>query len=207
MLGCDSITTIYLTFCEGQTYNYHNVFCAGSSYSDEFFQNLTAPGQYAGMATSEIGCKTYANLTLHELPVGQNFVDTVMVKDLPYVLGTDTLCPETDQPGFVYHGSKDFGCGMVNVTIYVEPQTGLDNVAAGKLMVAPNPVAVGEDIRILSSIDASADYTCRVFDAVGKLAYESFEPAAVIPGLPVAGAYTVRITSGSTIYQAKLIVK
>ena len=205
--GCDSITTLYLTFCENETYNYHNAFCAGSSYSDDFFENLTAPGQYSGTITDEMGCETYANLTLHQLAAGQNYEDSVHVSNLPYVLGGDTLCPETDQPGFVYHGSYDFGCGMVNVTIYVYDKTALNNVSAGMLTVAPNPVRIGEDIKILTAVDLSSDYSCRVFDAVGKLVYETDEPSTVIPGLPTAGAYTVRIAAGNKVYQAKLIVK
>ena len=129
------------------------------------------------------------------------------MKDLPYVLGNDTLCSETDQAGFVYHGSGDFGCGMINVTIYVYEETDIRNIGASQLQIAPNPVAVGEDIRILTNVAVSSDYSCRVFDAVGKLVYETDEPASFIPGLHVAGAYTVRISSGSTLYQAKLIVK
>ena len=204
--GCDSITTLYLTMCDGITYNYHGAFCGGS-YSDEFFENLTAPGQYSTTTTSEIGCETHANLTLHQLQPGQDYIDTVYVEDLPYVLGNDTLCTENDFEGVVYHGSKDFGCGVVNVTVVVARKNALDNVAAGKLQVAPNPVAIGEDIRILTDITNLSDYSCRVFDAVGKLVYESFEPSKTIPGLPVAGMYTVRISSGSAIYQGKLIVR
>lgn len=205
--GCDSITTLYLTMCDNVTYNYHGAFCAGGSYSDEFFENITAPGQYSTTAISEIGCETYANLTLHMLAQNQAYEDSVDIRDLPYVLGNDTLCPETDQAGFVYHGQKDFGCGMVSVTIKVYDKTALTNVSAASLQVAPNPVLVGEDIRILTDIDVLSDYSCRVFDAVGKLVYESFEPSKTIPGLPTAGMYTVRIASGSTIYQGKLIVK
>jgi hypothetical protein len=205
--GCDSITTLHLTFCAGEHYRYHNAFCQGGSYSDEFFENLTAPGEYKGSRTDMIGCVTNAELTLHQLAPGQNYVDSVHVSKLPYVLGNDTLCPETDQPGYVYHGSADFGCGLVNVTIYVYDKVALDNIAAGMLQVAPNPVRIGEDIRILTSIGFTSDYSCRVFDAVGKLVYESFEPATTIPGLPVAGAYTIRISAGNTIYQGKLIVK
>jgi hypothetical protein len=205
--GCDSITTLHLTFCAGEHYRYHNAFCQGGSYSDEFFENLTAPGEYKGSRTDMIGCVTNAELTLHQLAPGQNYVDSVHVSKLPYVLGNDTLCPETDQPGYVYHGSADFGCGLVNVTIYVYDKVALDNIAAGTLQVAPNPVRIGEDIRILTSIGFTSDYSCRVFDAVGKLVYESFEPATTIPGLPVAGAYTIRISAGNTIYQGKLIVK
>ena len=205
--GCDSITTLHLTFCAGEHYRYHNAFCQGGSYSDEFFENLTAPGEYKGSRTDMIGCVTNAELTLHQLAPGQNYVDSVHVSKLPYVLGNDTLCPETDQPGYVYHGSADFGCGLVNVTIYVYDKVALDNITAGMLQVAPNPVRIGEDIRILTSIGFTSDYSCRVFDAVGKLVYESFEPATTIPGLPVAGAYTIRISAGNTIYQGKLIVK
>ena len=205
--GCDSITTLFLTFCDGKVYRYHNAFCQGGSYTDEFFENLTAPGEYSETIIDEIGCVTKAELTLHQLASGQNYVDSVHVSDLPYVLGNDTLCPETDQPGFVYHGSGDFGCGMVTVTIYVYDIVGLNNIAAGALQVAPNPVRIGEDIKILTAVDLTSDYSCRVFDAVGKLVYETDKPSTIIPGLPVAGAYTIRITAGTTIYQGKLIVK
>ena len=205
--GCDSITTLYLTMCENTTYSYYNAFCEGSSYSDDFFENLTAAGQYNTTVVDDLGCETYAKITLRALKSGQDYVDSVHVSNLPYVLGNDTLCPETDQAGFVYHGSKDFGCGMVNVTIYVYDKVALNNIAAGTLQVAPNPVRIGEDIKILTSVDLSSDYSCRVFDAVGKLVYETDEPATTIPGLPTAGAYTVRISSGTAVYQAKLIVK
>ena len=205
--GCDSITTLYLTFCNKSEYSYHAVFCQGGSYSDQFFENLTKPGEYRNTVTDEVGCVTNAHVILHQIPQGVGFVDTVLVKDLPYVLGNDTLCPVTDQDGFVYHGLKDFGCGFVNVTIYVVDHVALNNISAGKLEIAPNPVMVGEDIHILTDIVAASDYSCRVFDAVGKMVYETDEPSTVIPGLSVAGVYMVRIASGSTIYQGKLIVK
>ena len=54
--GCDSITTLYITFCKNQYYRYHGVFCAGSTYTDEFFQDLRTPGQYTVTSVSEIGC-------------------------------------------------------------------------------------------------------------------------------------------------------
>ena len=205
--GCDSITTLYLTMCEPTTYNYFNAFCEGGSYSDEFFTNLTTAGDYSTTVIDELGCETHANVTLRSLKSGQDYVDSVHVSNLPYVIGNDTVCPETDQPGFVYHGSKDFGCGMVNVTIYVYDIVGLNNIAAGTLQVAPNPVRIGEDIKILTAVDLTSDYSCRVFDAVGKLVYETDKPSTIIPGLPVAGAYTIRITAGTAIYQGKLIVK
>ncbi len=206
--GCDSITTLYLTMCDGKKYNYYGAVCTGSSYSDEFFSGLTTAGEYDVVVTSDIGCVTSAHLTLRQLTSGEAYIDSVLVADLPYVLGNDTLCPETDQAGYVYHGSKDFGCGMVNVTIYVvETKDALGNINASELSIAPNPVRIGEDIRILTAVDMSADYSCRIYDAVGKLVYTSDVPSQTIPGLPVAGAYTVRISSGSALYQGKLIVK
>ena len=205
--GCDSITTLYLTFCGQGEYNYHAAFCAGSSYTDEFFQNLTAPGEYDNTITDEIGCVTSAHVILHQIAPGAEFVDTVLVKDLPYVLNNDTLCPVTDKAGFVYHGIKNFGCGMVNVTIVVSDGSALSNIKGGSLAVAPNPVSVGEEVQILTALDFGNDYECRVYDAVGKLVYQSKARTNTLPGMPSAGAYTIRITSGNAIYQAKLIVK
>lgn len=205
--GCDSITILYLTFCDKSEYSYHGVFCEGGAYSDKFFKDLTAPGEYRITVEDEVGCETNAHVILHSIPVGSGFVDTVLVKDLPYVLGNDTLCPITDRDGFVYHGLKDFGCGTVNVTIYVVDGSGLHNISVDQLQVAPNPVRIGEDIRILTSVDLTKDYTCRVFNTVGQLVYETSTPSTIIPGLSVAGAYTIRITSGYAVYTAKLIVK
>lgn len=205
--GCDSITTLYLTVCPLVNLRYHAAFCQGGQYSDDFFTSLTAPGEYDATKTTTEGCEQHAHVILHQLAQGQDYVDTVLVADLPYILEGDTLCPATDKAGYVYHGGHDFGCGQVNVTIYVVDKTALANVNAQSLQIAPNPVAIGEDIHILSDVTWSADYTCRVFDAVGKLVYETFQPSYTIPGLYVAGMYTVRITSGNTLYQGKLMVK
>lgn len=205
--GCDSITTLYLTLCPLVEKNYHAAFCRGTVYEDEFFSGLTAAGIYETVKETEQGCQAHARIILRELAPGQDYVDSVEVKDLPYVFEDDTILLVTDQPGTRYHRQKDFGCGTVNVDVHVINRSALDNVAAANLRIAPNPVAVGQDITILTDLVVSSDYSCRVFDAVGKLVYETDMPSKTIPGLPTAGLYTVRISSGNTLYQGKLIVK
>ena len=205
--GCDSITTLYLTLCPLVEKNYHAAFCRGTVYEDEFFSGLTDAGIFETVKETEQGCQAHARIILRELAPGQDYVDSVEVKDLPYVFEDDTILLVTDQPGTRYHRQKDFGCGTVNVDVHVINRSALDNVAAANLRIAPNPVAVGQDITILTDLVATSDYSCRVFDAVGKLVYETDMPSKTIPGLPTAGLYTVRISSGNTLYQGKLIVK
>ena len=207
LTGCDSVTTLYLTKCPISEVAYHSAFCAGQSYSDQYFKNLTKAGKYDTIYVNELGCETKATIYLKELKPGEAYVDSVREEDLPYWFNGEEILSVTDKAGVEYHDAYDFGCGRVLITVYVVGGSGIDHVGAVNLQVAPNPVRVGEDIRILTDMNLTGDYSCQVYDAVGRLVYRSFEPAETIPGLPVAGMYSVRITCGTTTYQTKLLVR
>ena len=209
--GCDSITILYLTMCPNDEFEYYAAFC-GEGYTDQYFTDtLRKAGTYDTVYLDKNYCQIPVRIHLSELQAGKAFIDTVKVADLPYVMmmngKLETIWGENAMPGSVYSDSYDFGCGRVTLKVVVDKGSAIDNIGSASLQVAPNPVRIGEDIRILTDISLSGDYSCRVYDAVGQLVYQTFEPAETIPGLYVAGLYTVRISTGTTTYHAKLIVR
>ena len=107
-----------------------------------------------------------------------------------------------------YEFKLQASCGQVTLYIHVtDKQQAVDNLKVLQLSVAPNPASVGEPIEILSQVSMAPDFSLMVFDAIGQLVYATDEPSLTIPGLPVAGYYTVRLTSDGQSFQAKLLVK
>ena len=132
--------------------------------------------------------------------------DTVNIEELPYVYAEDTILGTN--VGLGDHTVEvQATCGQVTLHIIVTDGSALDNVKVLQLSVAPNPAVVGEPIEILSQVSMAADFRLMVFDAIGQLVYSATDGSLTIPGLPVAGYYTVRLTSGGQSYQAKLLVK
>ena len=207
---CDSIVRTFIEFSEteGYTVEQHRIICAGDTYTDAAFPDgISKAGTYTNTVTTAYGCDS--TVTIH-MSVAANGVayDTVKIEELPYVYAEDTILGTNVGVGD-YTFEVQASCGQVTLHIYVTDGSGsaLDNVKVLQLSVAPNPAVVGEPIEILSQVSMAADFRLMVFDAIGQLVYSATDGSLTIPGLPVAGYYTVRLTSGGQSYQAKLLVK
>ena len=205
---CDSIVRTFIEFSEteGYTVEQHRIICAGDTYTDAAFPDgISKAGTYTNTVTTAYGCDS--TVTIH-MSVATNGVayDTVNIEELPYVYAEDTILGTN--VGLGDHTVEvQATCGQVTLHIIVTDGSALDNVKVLQLSVAPNPAVVGEPIEILSQVSMAADFRLMVFDAIGQLVYSATDGSLTIPGLPVAGYYTVRLTSGGQSYQAKLLVK
>ena len=205
---CDSIVRTFIEFSdtEGYKVEQHRIICAGDTYTDAAFPDgISKAGTYTNTVTTAYGCDS--TVTIH-MSVAANGVayDTIMIDELPYVYAEDTILGTNVGVGD-YTFEVQASCGQVTLHIIVTDGSALDNVKVLQLSVAPNPAVVGEPIEILSQVSMASDFRLMVFDAIGQLVYSATDGSLTIPGLPVAGYYTVRLTSGGQSYQAKLLVK
>lgn len=206
---CDSIVRTFIQFSQDgdETIKFNYILCAGDTYHNAAFpEGIKAAGDYTAHLTTAYGCDSTIMIHLIEA-VDAVAYDTVLIENLPYVYGEDTIVGTNVGVGdltFSLQGT----CGPVTLHLYVSDGTvGLDNISTLQLAIAPNPATVGEPVTIRTSVAFAPDFRLMVFDAVGKLVYNSTEPTLTIPGMPAAGYYTIRLQSDGRQYQAKLLVK
>ena len=206
---CDSIVRTFIEFSDTEKYtvDQHRIICAGDTYTDEAFPNgINTAGTHTATVTTAYGCDS--TVTIH-MSVANNGLayDTVTLDQLPYVYAEDTILGDNVGVGD-FEFKVQASCGEVTLYIHVTDKAqAVDNLKVLQLSVAPNPASVGEPIEILSQVSMAPDFSMMVFDAIGQLVYATDEPTLTIPGLPVAGYYTVRLTSDGQSFQAKLLVK
>lgn len=209
-LNCDSVATLYVYTHESAATVKRAAICQGDRYEDSYWAGLSKPGDYPTPHQTIWGCDSIVTLHLMVANLDNSgkivLVDSVEVGDLPYVLNDEELLPATATEG-VYTRLIKLACGDAIITIVVGKPTGLNSVFATSLAIMPNPVMVGQDIQVLGSFDSDA--VLEVISTTGTCVYRNthLTNPIVIPGLPVAGAYLVTITSNGQLYQAKLVVK
>lgn len=209
-LNCDSVATLYVYTHESAATVKRAAICQGDRYEDSYWAGLSKPGDYPTPHQTVWGCDSIVTLHLMVANLDNSgkivLVDSVEVGDLPYVLNDEELLPATATEG-VYTRLIKLACGDAIITIVVGKPTGLNSVFATSLAIMPNPVMVGQDIQVLGSFDSDA--VLEVISTTGTCVYRNthLTNPIVIPGLPVAGAYLVTITSNGQLYQAKLVVK
>ena len=206
---CDSIVRTFIEFSDSEKYtvDQHRIICAGDTYTDAAFPNgISTAGTFTATVTTAYGCDS--TVTIHMLVANNGAAyDTITLAQLPYVYAEDTIIGTNIGIGD-YEFPLQATCGQVTLHINVKDTAqAVDNLKVLQLSVAPNPAAVGEPIEILSQVSMAPDFSLMVFDAIGQLVYTTDEPSLTIPGLPVAGYYTVRLTSDGQSFQAKLLVK
>ena len=207
--ACDSIARTFIEFSEttGYEINQHRILCAGETYTDVAFPNgISAAGTYTATVKTAYGCDSVVTVNMLVANNGAAY-DTITIDELPYVYAEDTIMGANVGAGD-YEFKLQASCGQVTLYIHVTDKAqAVDNLKVLQLSVAPNPASVGEPIEILSQVSMAPDFNLMVFDAIGQLVYATDEPSLTIPGLPVAGYYTVRLTSDGQSFQAKLLVK
>ena len=95
-------------------------------------------------------------------------------------------------------------------TVGPDPHEGVAEVGAQKLIIAPNPVKIGEPIHVLNTFAAEqlAEARIEIVSATGSLVYahEGAEQPFVLPGIQASGVYVVRIIIGEEIFISSLLV-
>ena len=205
-IGCDSVATLNVFAHKTERTTVRGAICQGDRYSYDVWAGLSEAGDYPSKQTSVYGCDSI--VTLHLMVAGEDLVlrDSITTDKLPYVLNGEELLGADTQEG-LYTKIVDLRCGEVTLVITVGKPTGINNIFVSSLALAQNPVAVGQDIKVLGSF--AADATLDVISATGGHVYHSAHLSApvVIPGLPTAGVYLVVVKSGTDVLQSKLIVK
>ena len=207
--GCDSIITYYLTFTDMArlTNEITRVVCAGDMYNDGLFR-VNQPGVYTKTTTSSTGCDSTVTLTLYAADALGFVYDTVAVDNLPYVFNGVTLINKGAELGdYTFDLDSLSTCGSAELHVYVAGETALDNVRGEAMYVSPNPAKVGQQIMLQTDMSSMSDVRLSVYDAVGHLVYTSTDKTGLIPGLPAAGYYTIRLKHSRGEQHAKLLVK
>lgn len=208
--GCDSIARIFLRISPEASYEteWRTSICAGSSFSDDVFTDLTEPGTYVDTVTTHFGCDSIISLHLLVADASMNVYDTIELEDLPYIYEGDTILSGAAQKGNVYKHDVHADCGTVTLNVYIkDEEMGISNVEFGSLTVVPNPVHAGENIRLMNSFRPADDYVLTVHDALGQVVYTTHTAQSQIPGIPVSGYYVVRVVNNGQVFQAKLLVQ
>ena len=212
--GCDSIAAIKITNVPEAETLIRGAICQGEVYDDGLFGGVRNPGDYSpphgdqGLKTI-YGCDSI--VTLH-LMVAQpteaqtfEIYDTIASDQLPYVLNGLELLQKGAERG-IYTRTITLGCGEATVVINVDNAEGVDDLYANTLAVTPNPVGVGQSVRVLGQF---SNAEVEVITATGAVAYKQQYTTGqvILPGMPAAGIYLVRLTDNKGEYHAKLVVK
>lgn len=206
-LGCDSLATLHVFTHETAATVSRAAICQGERYTKDNWTGLTVAGVYTNTNLKTVyGCDS--TVTLHLMVAGADMTmqDSIAVDQLPYVLDGEELLPVGTAEG-VYTKEVTLLCGKATLTITVGEPTGLHSVFANTLAIAPNPVSVGQDIKVLGTFSSNA--VVEVITTTGACIYrqENVQTPVIIPGLPIAGVYMVTVTDNEQVFQTKLIVK
>ena len=212
--GCDSVAAVTIHKASEEYTFFRAAICQGEVYDEGIFGGLRTAGDYStpkgdqGLKTV-YGCDSVVTLHLLVATPQQDqtylITDTVSVSNLPYVLNGQEILPAGTAEG-VYTEKITLNCGEANLVITVGKAQGISSVYVNTLAVTPNPAAVGEPVNVLGSY-SNADV--EVLSATGAVVYKAQELSSpiVLPGLPAAGVYFIRLAEGDQIYQARLLVK
>ena len=212
--GCDSIAKVQI-YNEQEAYTFFRAaICQGEVYDVYPFGGLRTAGEYATPHGEEglhtiYGCDSI--VTLHLLVAQpteeQTFImnDSIALENLPYVLNGQELLAAGTEEG-VHTLTVNLGCGDVTLIVKVGNPQGINNTFVTSLALTPNPATVGEPVRILGNYNNAA---VEVISATGAVVYQAqnLNNPIIIPGMPAAGVYLIRLTEGDKVYQAKLMVK
>lgn len=210
-LKCDSVVTLRLSVADPIISEYDDIACENRSYENYGFRIpvITKDTVLTKTITNADGCDS-------TVVVNIEFVATIY---------TDSIATIKQGESFIFCGSSyttagEYTCGLqseetgcdsiIRLTLNVE--TGVENVMALSLVVAPNPVRGGE------SAFVSRDWTAEeqdgmiveILNSVGQVIMTdspSYFPIE-INSVTVSGIYYIRVITGTGgVYVGKLIVK
>ena len=214
--GCSIIRTLILTNRDNQQLIQASI-CPGDTY--EFYgQTLTEAGTYTETHKGQgEDCDSIITLTLSVLEGDTLFVnDTITTAELPYLYNGEVILGIDTEEG-VYSDtievkSESGKCSQIVVlTVTVRMAEAVDNVGYNTLRIRPNAVTRGETVFIDNDFTATerADMHIEMFDMLGhRMTVQVPETGAVtISDFPMAGVYTVRISTGEQTYIGRIVVK
>ncbi|MBR4520303.1 MAG: choice-of-anchor J domain-containing protein [Paludibacteraceae bacterium] len=208
--GCDSLISVVINAAPSASTLIRAAICQGNRYDEYPFHGLQDAGDWTSKLETAYGCDSI--VTLHLMVATPNaetqtfeLYDTISSDKLPYVLNGVELLPVGTERG-VYTRTVSLGCGEATLVINVDNAEGVDDIYVNTLAVTPNPVSVGEAVRVLGQF---SNAEVEVITATGAVAYrQQFTTGQItVPGIPVAGVYLVRLTDSKGVYHAKLVVK
>ena len=208
--GCDSLVTLTVHNVPAAQTLIRAAICQGDRYDEYPFRGLQEAGDWESKLETVYGCDSI--VTLHLLVAAANtetqsfeLYDTISSANLPYVLNGLELLQAGTERG-VYTRPVTLGCGEATVVINVDNADGIDDIFANTLAVTPNPVSVGEAVRVMGQF---SNAEVEVITATGAVAYrQHFTTGQItLPGISAAGIYLVRLTDNTGVYHAKLVVK
>ncbi len=209
-LGCDSVISVDIKNVPNVQTIIRAAICEGEVYSNDVFAGLSRAGDYPSEQKTVYGCDSI--VTLHLLVATPNaetqsfeLYDTISSDLLPYVINGIELVQAGAERG-VYTRDITLGCGKATIVISVDNADGVDNAYINTLAITPNTVAVGEPVHVLGKF---AGAEVEVITATGAVAYteRNINGSIVLPGMPAAGIYLVRLTDKTGTYHGKLVVK
>ncbi len=206
--GCDSIRNLYLEVGKKYEQNIIASICPGKRYTENGF-DVDQPGKYSLSLKTEWGCDSIINLDLSFTDVDTIRIDTaIMVADLPYFYeNTSITYPKGTAPGvyvdtvFVESGSAEDCDYVVIHTLDIQGEEAIDNVNMSDLVLRPTVLNAGETVRAdyhFTKADL-ANLKVEVYDIVGRsVEAKTYDhQPIIIDAFPIAGVYTVRITTGT----------
>lgn len=212
VLGCDSIVKLTLEVKEPARGVFEDYVCDGYEYVGFGFRagagEVTADTVLFRTIKTIEGCDSIVELHLEFVPTA--YVDTtVTIKDGEYYeFGENTL---TNAGVYKEMFVTSLGCDSV-VTLTLVIETGVDDVYALPLTIAPNPISGGQVTYINRGFTAEEQRGLRVeiVNSVGQIIAMEYptQYPIVIEGIDVRGLYHIRVITGTgDLYVGKLIVK
>ncbi len=205
-LGCDSIIYLKLRITEPDTTIYEEFHCEGDRYVGNGIDDILYSDTVAiKILTSSTGCDSVIRYNINVRPISEVYVDSTIKEGESIVFGGNTI----STPGTYTTTDPDqYGCDSIthlNLTI----GTGVDNIEAKPMAIAPNPIRIGEVAYI--DIDENVeDVNIMVYNSIGELVQfeNSPEYPLAIRNINTAGVYYVKvITNSGKVYVGKLIVR
>ena len=203
--GCDSLATFTVIEAQADTIILRAAIVSGDTYSKDPWRGLSREGDYPISQDNVFGCDSTTILHLMVAQPNGVIYDTISVDQLPYVLDGEELLGVGTEPG-TYEKPITIDNVSFVLSITVDNATAIDNIFTNALTITPNPVSVGEAVRVLGQF---SNAEVEVITATGAVAYkQQFTTGQItVPGIPVAGVYLVRLTDSKGVYHAKLVVK
>ncbi|MDY2942573.1 MAG: fibronectin type III domain-containing protein [Paludibacteraceae bacterium] len=204
---CDSIATLHVYTHEAAATTVRAAICQGEKYNSDVWSGLGNAGDYPSKQQTVWGCDSI--VTLHLLVVGESLqlTDTISVSELPYVLNGEELLPEGTAEG-VYTKTIELSCGKATIAITVGEPMGIGTTFVNTLALTPNPAKVGEPVQVITTAMMN-NATLDVISSTGTVIYhaDNLCKPLIVPGIPAAGVYLVRVEADGNVYQAKLMVQ
>lgn len=220
---CDSIVIHTIVYAPVYNTVIEAAICDGERYTANGFNNITQEGSLTTPNKTQVcGCDSLVTLNLLVIGEGETtrtVERTITVNQLPYtffseIFGADTKAGDYTKNGVVVT-SESGKCSMtVDLILHVDDGSGssVDVVEVAELVLAPNPVRVGESIVVDIELTAAErnGLVVEVYNAAGAMVQRNIPDTniIVIAGIDVEGVYVVRVIDGrGIVYYGKLIVK